>query len=108
MSFYPQYPPLRIWKIGTERVLGVFSGPSRFPPRNTRQLFLPNLPANLSHIYGDRRNWEPPDDDREPNVSWSDDVFADFEVCPLAPEKKGKMQPVCIESAKNIFVEHVK
>jgi hypothetical protein len=32
-------------------------------------------------------------------------VFADFEVCPLWPEKKGWMQPVCVESAKNIFVE---
>jgi hypothetical protein len=32
-------------------------------------------------------------------------VFADFEVCPLEPEQKGWMQPVCVESAKKIFIE---
>lgn len=32
-------------------------------------------------------------------------VFGDFEVCPLAPEKEGCMQPACIESAKNIVSE---
>ena len=29
-------------------------------------------------------------------------VFGDFEVCPLAAEKEGRMQPACIESAKNL------
>jgi len=33
------------------------------------------------------------------------DVYADFEVCPLEPEKPGAMQAACIESAKNIVVE---
>ena len=32
-------------------------------------------------------------------------IFADFEVCPLEPEKPNVMQAACIESAKNIFVE---
>ena len=32
-------------------------------------------------------------------------AFGDFEVCPLAPEKEGRMQPACIESAKNIVPE---
>jgi hypothetical protein len=102
LSFYEDYPPLRIWKIGADRLLGVFSGPSGFPPRDNRQLFLPELPANLARIYEDRGNWEPPIDD---HVYYPADVFADFNVCPLIPEKKGKMQPICIESAKNIFVQ---
>lgn len=72
-----------------------------FPPRDNRQLFLPELPANLARMYKDRKNWEPPDDD---HVYYPADVFADFNVCPLIPEKKGKMQPVCIESVNNIFV----
>lgn len=101
LSFYADYPPLRIWKIGADRLLGVFSGPSSFPPRDNRQLFLPELPANLARMYKDRKNWEPPDDD---HVYYPADVFADFNVCPLIPEKKGKMQPVCIESVNNIFV----
>ncbi len=102
LSFYADYPPLRIWKIGADRLLGVFSGPSGFPPRDNRQLFLPELPANLARIYEDRGNWEPPIDD---HVYYPADVFADFNVCPLIPEKKGKMQPVCIDSVKNIFVQ---
>jgi hypothetical protein len=32
-------------------------------------------------------------------------VFGDFEACPLAPEKEGRMQPACIESAKDIIAE---
>ena len=102
LSFYANYPPLRIWKIGADRLLGVFSGPSGFPPRDNRRLFLPELPASLARIYMDRRNWEPPIDD---HVYYPADVFADFNVCPLIPEKKGKMQPVCLESVNNIFVQ---
>jgi hypothetical protein len=33
-------------------------------------------------------------------------VLADFEVCPLRPEITGERQPVCIESTKNIFIQH--
>jgi len=36
---------------------------------------------------------------------WPTPIFADFEVCPLEPEKLGTMQAACIESAKNIVVE---
>lgn len=32
-------------------------------------------------------------------------VFGDFEVCPLAPEKEERMQPACIESARNLVPE---
>jgi hypothetical protein len=32
-------------------------------------------------------------------------VFGDFEVCPLAAEKEGRMQPVCIESAKDLVAK---
>lgn len=38
---------------------------------------------------------------------WPDPVFADFEVCPLEPEHKGEMRAVCVESAKNIFVQRL-
>jgi hypothetical protein len=31
-------------------------------------------------------------------------VFADFEVCPLEPERAGSMQAACIDSGKNVFV----
>ena len=35
-------------------------------------------------------------------------IFADFEVCPLEPERKGEMQAVCIESARKSLVEGFK
>jgi hypothetical protein len=36
---------------------------------------------------------------------FSNQIFADFEICPLEPEVAGTMQPACIESAKNIVVD---
>ncbi len=79
----------RIWKVGTKRILGVFSGPSRFPPRGNDDIFYPKFPPEIERVF------------RPPN----DRIFADFEICPLEQEKKGEMQAVCIESAKNIFVQ---
>jgi hypothetical protein len=79
-------PAIRIWKVGTERLLGVCSGPlvDRFGPDNES----PELPPNLSGVFRPTENW----------------VFGDFEVCPLEPERKGAMQAVCIEAAKNLRV----
>jgi hypothetical protein len=79
-------PAIRLWKIGTDRILGVYSGPSvnRFGQDNES----PELPANLSRVFHPAENW----------------VFGDFEVCPLEPERKGAMQAVCIEAAKNLRV----
>ena len=105
LSFYAHRPPLRLWKIGTDRLLSVYSGPSGFPPRNKDQLELPELPTTLSRVYDDLRNWNTPDELFDPFVYWSRDIFADFEVCPLRAEERGRMPPVCIESAKNVFVE---
>lgn len=35
-------------------------------------------------------------------ISFDRDIHASLLVCPLSPRKKGTMQSVCIESAKNI------
>ncbi len=89
LSFYNGTPSYRLWKIGTKRLLGIYSGPSseRIDPLDNEH---PELPANLAARYDMATN------------SW---VYADFEVCPLAPERRGFMQPACIESAKNIYAE---
>jgi len=83
-------PALRLWKIGTNRLLGMYSGPSV----NTRgddngDNENPELPENVSKLLDPTKNI----------------IYADFEVCPLQPERPGAMQAACIESAKNIFVE---
>ncbi len=80
-------PSFRLRKIGTDRLLGIYSGPS--VDRDGLDNENPELPANLMRKFKPLKNR----------------VFADFEVCPLEPEKPGEMQAACIESAKNIAVE---
>jgi hypothetical protein len=92
LNFANGNPSYRIWKVGTKRILAVYSGPSRFPPRTDADSELPEFPASVDKVF------RPPDNH----------IFADFEVCPLEPERKGEMQAVCIESATNIFVEWFK
>lgn len=96
-------PTYRIWKIGTRRMLGIFNGPSHFPPRTQEDIELPEFPTELYRAYEtDNRRHK-----RETGIMWAvpPPLFADFELCPLEPEKKGEMQAVCIESAKNIYIE---
>jgi|SRR5580700_9821945 hypothetical protein len=88
LNFANGAPSYRIWKIGTKRILGVYSGPSRYPPRTDKDSQLPEFPAEVDKVF------------RPPNNS----IYADFEVCPLEPERKGEMQAVCIESARNTVV----
>ena len=89
LSSYNGSPSLRLWKIGTGRLPAIYSGPGVGP-------------------FDDSPN---DDDDLEPPFALethnflTSDVFGDFEVCPLAPEKDGHMQPVCIESVENIVTK---
>ena len=80
-------PGIRLWKIGTNRILGIYSGPS--VDRASLDNENPELPENLA------RRFKP----------FEKRVYADFEICPLEPERKGEMQAACIESAKNIVLE---
>lgn len=69
-------PSVRIWKVGTKRILGVRNGN------------LENLPKKVREEF-----------------SFGVFVFADYKVCPLTKEKPGHMQMVCVESMKNIRIE---
>ena len=89
LSFYNGNPPYRLWKIGTTRVLGIYSGPSVWPPIDQRDQENPEFPANLKHAFDELSNR----------------VFANFEICPLEPDHPGWMQHACIESATNVFIE---
>jgi hypothetical protein len=73
---------LRLWPIGTKRMLGVTAGPI---PDDMDD---PILPQRLRINTGD------------------DAIYADFEVCPFTPERKGEMQMVCIESATHLVAKH--
>jgi hypothetical protein len=102
LGIYNGTPSYRLWKVGTNRLLGIYSGPSVYDgplaslyPLDNES---PEFPANLYHTA-----WRA----MAPNQIWPD-VYADFEVCPLEPEKPGAMQAACIESAKNLFVDKLK
>jgi hypothetical protein len=77
MTTYNGSPTLRIWRIGTNRLLGI----SEAHPRVRR------LPRNL-----------------EDKVDWGVEIFADFEVCPFAKVRDNAMQMVCVENASNLAI----
>jgi hypothetical protein len=83
-------PAYRLWKVGTKRMLGIYSGPSVYHGQLSIDNENPEFPANVEKIW-DPRVYSP--------------LYGDFEVCPLAPERAGFMRPACVESAKNLFVE---
>jgi hypothetical protein len=92
-------PALRLWKIGTNRILGIYSGPSTYNPAakdpDHGDNEHPQLPFNVVQAM-----WH-----KERAYKIPDRIFADFEVCPLEPEEAGTMQATCVQTAKNIVTE---
>jgi hypothetical protein len=84
MSLANGAPSVRIWEIGTHRVLGVVQQDERFD----------DLPANI------RRLWAAHGDD----AMWSSDLFGDFRVCPVTKSKPGRMQFVRVKQAARLRV----
>jgi len=85
LSVYNGTPSIRLWPIGTKRLLGVLD------PMDTSNAPGPSvLPTAIAgRLDADK------------------DVLGDFLVCPLTRAKPGRMQTVCIESGKNLTVrEH--
>jgi hypothetical protein len=90
----------RMWKVGTKRIVDIYSGPSIFPPRTQEEVRDPEFPANLERAY----RAELPRIERLQQAT-PDVVYADFEICPLEKETPGASQAVCIETAKNMFFD---
>jgi len=78
MRLYNGTPTVRIWPVGTRRLLLVSE--IRF-----RREGYANLPEELSR-----------------RLSWSSDLFADFEVCPFTLPEPGAGQLVCVDSARSV------
>ena len=90
LSVYNGNPSFRVWRIGTTRIVGIHSGPGaqrRDPEDGEHPEFPPNILKLVDRLVDGH------------------DIFADFEICPFAPERKGEMQFGCIESAKKIVIE---
>jgi hypothetical protein len=73
-------PSLRIWRIGTKRILGVFDCAGRDESPDA-------IPHSVKALVG-------------PYVSGP--VYGDFLVCPFTSERAGWMQMVCIAKASHL------
>ena len=78
MNFWNGTPSVRIWKVGSHRILGVsdrkVEGYSNIPDGPLQQL------------------------------GWDTDLFADFLVCPFTSDQPGTMQLVCVDSASKVLI----
>lgn len=97
-------PAMRMWKVGTNRILGIVSGRDawKLDPDDNEH---PKLPRNVDQAY--RAEYKRTGE-KAPVPRLSGPLYGDFEICPLEPEHPGWMQDVCIESAKNIFSNQTK
>lgn len=83
LYFSETAPEIRLWRIGTHRVLGVLSwdGAERHALSE----------GMLERMWGGR--------------DIPSRLYGEFEVCPLSPDRPGRMQMVCLASAGRLFVE---
>jgi len=77
LSAYNGMPSLRIWPIGTHRLLGIL--------KDEDPLALPESIRN--------------------EVGFEKDIYGDFLVCPFTQSKPGQMQFVCVEAVSNVRVQ---
>ena len=76
VQLYNGWPQLRVWPVGTDRLLGVLPSECELAPQSV-----------LAHVK-----------------QGESVVFVDLVVCPFTNEQPGSMQMVCIESATNLVV----
>jgi hypothetical protein len=92
-----------LWKISANRLLKICDEPTYSSMQSTGDCADPEFPANLERVYdADQRHWKMGGGHGE---YFPPDVFGDFQICPLEPERKGERQYACIESAKITFVQ---
>lgn len=82
LSVYNGTPSIRLWRIGSKRMLGVLD-----PENISGEPGLSTIPAPI----------------RE-QLDWNKYILGDFLVCPLTRPKPGRMQTICIESGKHLIV----
>ena len=76
-------PAVRLWRSGTKRVLGIVGGAGD-----------PAADDLIPEPLNSQMTTTTP--------GWLRSVDADFRVCPLAAEKAGWMQPVCLVGATHV------
>ncbi len=56
LAFYKGTPSLRLWKIGTRRLLGIYSGPSVSPYNDHLDNEAPELPPAVQNLFEPSEN----------------------------------------------------
>ena len=84
MSLSNGTPSVRIWPVGTKRILGISEG--RFYLEEYA-----NIPEELVR-----------------QLTWDNAIFADFTLCPFTDDKPSVMRLVCVESAENVEIRNWK
>ena|SRR5205809_583752 len=80
MNFANGAPSVRIWRVGTKRILGVSEG-KYYNPEYC------NVPSEVLA-----------------KLSWDTDLFGNFVLCPFERSRPGVMQLVCVDGGKNLVV----
>ena len=78
-------PTVRIWVVGTHRVLGVLQPNERFS----------DLPAGVRQLWAGKTNEQ----------IWASEIVGDFEVCAITRSTVGRMQVVRLEAARRLVLE---
>lgn len=85
MSLWNGTPSVRIWVVGTKRILGVVQQDETFG----------DLPENVRKAWAANGN----------DAMWSSDLFGDFRVCPRTQDKPGRMQSVVVKEASRLRLQ---
>ena len=85
LSAWNGTPSIRIWRVGTKRMLGVFDASGTEDGGET-------VPASVSKLLAG-------------DVS-ATEIYGNYEVCPFERQRLGVMQPVCIDNASNLVSRH--
>ena len=80
MGFYNGTPSIRIWRVGTNRILGISEGTYRVEG-------YANIPGAVVR-----------------KLAWDHWLFGDFTVCPFQPDRPGVMRLVCVQDVTNASV----
>ena len=81
MQLYEESPRVRIWRVGTTRVLGIMDDKYQIEGYE-------NIPGD---VIG--------------RIDWNTVMLGDFTVCPFADDIPRKMRPVCVEKVENTIVK---
>ena len=81
LAFYNGTPSMRIWPIGTNRLLGI----------SESKYFLQGYASIPSTLVN--------------KLKWGNAIYANFIACPFAKQTPDTMQLICVESATNVQVK---